>query len=165
MGYCGPMTDLDRRSFLKGLLAATAVAAVGIPAVAKAASKSPPYIIGIDHALGPDVSKTVFFIDGVGVVPGDQMRIGYNGGSGHTVYEVVAIHDNGQEVTLARVHHGKVTDHRMPMSDLEDYLNREVEVATRPIQAEFRISSEPSRPAKATRPRKTWPTPRRPHRR
>jgi hypothetical protein len=175
------MKDLDRRQFLKGLLGTAAVAAIALPAIAeaKALASPPPLPKSVSISSRVEMSPGIIHIDGAGVVPGDTLMIQYSSNSGDNgIYEVKAVHHNGQEVSIARVFDGKTEHMRMPINKLEGYLNDEIanlstqthhlklpahnRKGRRQQRRGFRTLTEPSAP---NRPLRTWPTPRRPHRR
>ena len=127
---------MNRRIFLKGLIGAAAVAMVapgamadqyriipGDPTPNRGGDLFPPKK-AVAHV---DVGPGIIHIDGVHVVPGDKVMIQYSHNSkDNGIYEVKAVHIDGGEVTIAHVENGRTTDHRMPMDELEPYLNREI---------------------------------------
>jgi hypothetical protein len=156
---------MNRRTFLKGLAGATAIAAIAPEALA--ASEPEWRIVDSGHTtpnrggdMFPpkvDVSPGIVHIDGAHVVPGDRVLIQYSSDpSNNGVYEVKAVHvGTGQDVTLARVHEG--TEVQMHRDEIGPYINREI----RRRQTRATSVRGPSPRAVPSRPRRTWPQPRR----
>jgi len=147
------MTDIDRRTFLKGLIGTTVVVAAAAPALAEAASR---HHIGIDLGSGPDqtavsvgrVDKATGVVELTGQVrPGDQVLITYtHNPKEQGIYEVTGVTVDG-ELVVARTHErqaGLVThrirsEWKLTAREFEEHVNRELKAAVEALPRTRRV--------------------------
>ena len=107
------MSDLDRRTFLKSLLGASAVVALGLPTRTPAPTPHAPLTTTPAPALATarvKCSPGIIYMDGGAVQTGDCILVEYSHGD-DGIYVVKVVH-NDSEVTLAHVDRGTVRELR-----------------------------------------------------
>jgi hypothetical protein len=162
------MANLDRRTFLKGLIATVAISTLVTSAMAEelAKAKALPIKKTVLATARVECGPGIIYMDGVAVQTGDCILVEYSSDPANKgVYKVVAVH-NDHEVTLAMVHENREV--RMHRDELEPFINRDIQEHRQSVgmnqvlyYPENMQKALSHRGVNASRPQKTWPQPRR----